>query len=379
MNEPERERVPVLYLAPWVDYGGSDKNTIDWFRWIDRDRFAPSLIATQPSQNRLLAEVAPFAEEVWALPDLMPAEDMPAFIFDFIQSRGVRVLHLMNSRMGFELLPDLACLPDPPAVVVQLHVEEADRSGYVRYVTTRLGNLVDRFSISNRHVADAVEGYGVPREKVRVIYTGVDAEGEFSPNRVEPIEELPEDRLQILFPARLVPQKDPMLMLDVAARLRDGGTSFQIHVVGEGELEEQMRERIATLDLGEDVLLHPPTPGLQRWYAACDAMLMTSVFEGVPVVVFEAMAMGLPIVAPDLPAVGELLGEAGDALVAPRDSIDGYARALVHLAEDRKHRAQRGEQMRARARGQFTVQQMARAHGDLYEELAPRPGRTVVV
>ena len=42
------ERIPVAYLAPWVGYGGSDKNTIDWFRWIDRERFAPYLIATQP-------------------------------------------------------------------------------------------------------------------------------------------------------------------------------------------------------------------------------------------------------------------------------------------------------------------------------------------
>ena len=83
------------------------------------------------------------------------------------------------------------------------------RSGYVRYVTTRYGNLVDRFSISNQHVANAVEGYGVPRDRIRVIYTGVDPDDEFSPERAEPVEELPSDRLQILFAGRLVPQKDP--------------------------------------------------------------------------------------------------------------------------------------------------------------------------
>ena len=49
-REPD-DRIPVLYLAPWVDYGGSDKGTIDWFRWLDRDRFAPSLITTQPSRQ----------------------------------------------------------------------------------------------------------------------------------------------------------------------------------------------------------------------------------------------------------------------------------------------------------------------------------------
>lgn len=362
-------RIPLLYLAPWVDYGGSDKNTIDWFRWIDRDRFAPHLITTQPSLNRLLSGVAPYSEETWALPDLMPAEDMPAFILDFIHSREVRVLHLMNSRIGFDLLPFLGCLPRPPRVVVQLHVEEEDRSGYVRYVTTRYGNLVDRFSISNRHVADAVEGYGVPRDRIRVIYTGADPDNEFSPERAEPEEDLPSDRLQILFAGRLVPQKDPSLMLDVASALRRRGVDFQIHVVGEGELELQIRDRIEAEGLGDTVILHRPTPGLRGWYAATDSLLMTSSFEGIPCVIFEAMAMGLPIVAPDLPAIAELLDEVEGSLISPRDSVDGYVEALTRLAEDRAYRDGRGRELRERAKQQFTVEQMADAHGELYQEL----------
>ena len=66
-----------------------------------------------------------------------------------------------------------------PAAVVQLHVEEQDKSGYVRYVTTRYGNLVDGFSVVGRHVGEAVVGYGAPRSRVHVIYGGVDAREEF--------------------------------------------------------------------------------------------------------------------------------------------------------------------------------------------------------
>ena len=75
---PDRDdRIPILYLAPWVDLGGSDKGTIDWFKHLDRERFAPSLITTQPSSNRWLHHVEPFAEEVWALPELMPGAVVP--------------------------------------------------------------------------------------------------------------------------------------------------------------------------------------------------------------------------------------------------------------------------------------------------------------
>jgi glycosyltransferase involved in cell wall biosynthesis len=363
------ERIPVLYLAPWVGYGGSDKNTIDWFRWIDRDRFAPYLLTTQASPNPLLHQVEASAEEVWVLPDLMPTELMPHFIFDFICSRRIQVIHLMNSRLGFDLLPDLEELPEPPAVVVQMHAEETDRSGYVRYVTTRYGDLVDCFSLSNQHVADAVRGYGIPDQRTRVIYTGADADGEFDPSRARPIEELPNDRLQILFAARLVAQKDPLLMVEVAAALREEGAHFQIHVVGEGDLEGQIEGRIAELGLEREVIMHPAVPGLVSWYAACDVLLLTSTFEGIPVVIFEAMAMGLPIITPGLPAIREMLGEEDEGVVLPRDSVSGYVERLARLARDRGHLAARGGEMRSRARGELSVRQMAADHERLYEEL----------
>jgi len=378
-------RIPVVYIAPWIDFGGTDKNTIDWFRFIDRDRFAPSLITTQPSPNRRLREVDEFAEEIWVLPDLMPAEAMPGFILDFLHSRQVPVVHLMNSRLSFDLLPDLRCLPNPPGVVVQLHVEEADRSGYVRYVTTRYGNLVDRFSVSNNHLAAAVHDYGIPEDKTKVIYIGVDAEEEFSPDRVDPVEGLAEDRLHILFPARLTAQKDPLLMVEVAAALKQKEVAAQIHVLGEGELEPEVRKRIEALGLEQEVLIHPPTPTPQRWYAACDAVLLTSVFEGIPAVVFEAMAMGLPVVTPSLPGNVELLGEDYPGLVSQRDSVESYVAALTDLVGANGNGSFAGKAMRERARERFSLQRMADEHGDLYEEIAqererpeaPAPNRSI--
>ena len=365
------ERIPILYLAPWIDFGGTDKNTIDWFRHIDRERFAPSLIATQPSPNRRLVEIVDHAEEIWVLPDLMTAEHMPRFILDFVASRDIQVVHLMNSRLGFDLLPDMTCLPSPPAVVVQLHVEEPDRSGYVRYVTTRYGNLVDRFSIASKHLAVAVQDYGVSADRTKVIYIGVDAAEEFAPQRVKPVEGLAANKFHVAFPARLVDQKDPLLMVEVSATLRDLGVDFQIHVLGEGPLEQETRERIKAHRLEEQVLLHPPTSTPERWYAACDALLLTSVFEGVPAVVYEAMAMELPVVASALPGNAELLsGDRGEAaLIEPREDVNGYAEALARLARDPSYGRSVGSELRARALEKFSLQQMAKEHERLYEEV----------
>jgi glycosyltransferase involved in cell wall biosynthesis len=363
-------RIPILYLAPWIDLGGSDKNTIDWFRWLDRERFRPSLITTLPGPNRRLSEVEPYADEIWTLPDLLAGNDHPRFIFDFIESRGVEILHIMNSRLGFELLPDLAALPRPPATVVQLHVEEQDKSGYVRYVTTRYGNLVDGFSVVGGHVADAVVGYGASPSRVHVIYGGVDAEEEFSPDRVAPVDGLEEGPVHVLYLGRLVEQKNPLLMVAVAERLRSQGVrEFRIHVVGDGDLEHEVRQAVAEAGLEDVVLLHGSTREPAPWYSACDVLLMTSVFEGVPYVVYESMAMEVPIVAPALAGNVEVMGEEAGTLIDSLDDPDAYVKALRRYIEDDGHRRAVGAAARERALQRFGLRQMAERHEQLYENL----------
>lgn len=368
---PRDDRTPILYLAPWIDLGGSDKATLDWFRWLDRERFVPHLITTQASSNRRLEEARAYAGEVWALPDLMPAQAFPGFIFDFIDSRGIELVHIMNSRIGFDLLPDLSALPRRPATVVQLHVEEVSRDGYVRYVTTRYGNLIDAYSVSGHHLATAMADYDVPRAKLRVIHTGVDPEWEFSPERIIP-QPVPADRFNVLYAARLVEQKDPQLMLTVAAQVAERHPELLVHVVGDGPLEAELRARARELDLDRHLTFHGPATGLESWYAACDTVLMTSRFEGIPCTVFEAMAMSLPMVAPALPGLSEAMAGGGGVLVDPRDDVAAYVEALSDVAGDKQRRQIMGETARAHVTEHFGIRRMADEHAALYDELLER-------
>lgn len=363
------ERVPILYLAPWVDLGGSDKGTIDWFKHIDRNRWAPSLITTQPSPNRWLHHVEPFAEEVWELPDLMPGGSFPEFILGFIESRGVRVVHIMNSRLGFDLLPDMTCLPEPPAVVVQMHAEEPNRTGYVRYVTRRYGNLIDAFSVTSEHLKDAVVGYEIPPSRIEVIHSGVDGEEEFNPERVEPLPLDGNGVPRILWPGRLVEQKDPMLTLDVLANARKRGGEFVLDVVGDGHMMDAVRARAEELDVADIIEWHPPSQEMARWYRSTDLLLMTSVYEGVPYVIYESLAMGVPVVAPALPGNVEFMDGDSGALIEPRDDADLYAEAIVDLLSDGKRRLAMGERSRRRMLAEFSLSEMGRRHDQLYERL----------
>lgn len=363
------EQTPILYLAPWVDLGGSDKGTIDWFRHIDRERWAPSLITTQPSRNRWLHQVEPFAEEVWELPDLMPGSAFPEFILGFIESRGVRLVHVMNSRLGFDLLPDIACLPNPPAVVAQMHAEEPNRAGYVRYAARRYGNLIDAFSVSSDHLKRAIAAYDIPPSRIELIHTGVDGEGEFNPERTEPLPDGPNGVPRVLWPGRLVEQKDPLLTLEVLARARASGLEFTLQVVGDGHLETALKRRAGAIGVADAIEWHPPSQEIARWYRGADLTLMTSAFEGVPYVVYESLAMAVPVVAPALPGNVELMDEDSGALIEPRDDAARYVEAIAALLADDERRRAMGERSRARMLSDFSLARMGRSHDALYERL----------
>ena len=162
------DRIPILYIAPEVDSEESAEDALAWFGKIDRERWAPSLITTEPSPNRHLHLIEPFAEEAWDLPDLMPGGRFPEFVLGFIESRGVRLVHVDGSRLAFDLLPDMTCLALPPAVVAQMHAGEGNRPGYLRYASRRYGNLIDSFSVASKPLKETLAGYEIPPSRIEV-------------------------------------------------------------------------------------------------------------------------------------------------------------------------------------------------------------------
>jgi glycosyltransferase involved in cell wall biosynthesis len=148
----------------------------------------------------------------------------------------------------------------------------------------------------------------------------------------------PQAELQLLSVGRLETEKNPLLMADVLAALNRGDRRWRLTVCGEGPLLEPLRERLEELGVGDraDLLGYVPFEGLQERYRASDLLLHVSWTEGLPQVLFEAFAAGLPVVATD---VGGIRAAVGDAtmLIAPGDA-GAAVTALRDLSEDEGRR-----------------------------------------
>ena len=227
--------VPILYIAPWIDLGGSDKGTIDWFKHVDRERWAPSLITTQPSPNRWFHHVEPYAEEVWDLPDLMPGASFPEFILGFIESRGVRVVHIMNARLGVRPA-GRHDLPAGTAGGGRAAARRGTGPGRLRALRDPALQQPRRLLLGHQRAPEGdCRGYEIPPSRVEVDPSGVDAELEFDPERSRAAG--PRRRRRRARPlARAVGRAEGSDADPGGARPRPQSAEFVLDIVGDGHL-----------------------------------------------------------------------------------------------------------------------------------------------
>jgi glycosyltransferase involved in cell wall biosynthesis len=145
--------------------------------------------------------------------------------------------------------------------------------------------------------------------------------------------------LRALAVGRLESEKNPLLLADVLARL-DGDRRWRLVVCGEGQLARPLEERLEALGADDRAELRGYVPidgGLRDLYRSSHALLHVSWTEGLPQVLFEAFAAGLPVVATAVGGVADAVGDA--ALLVPPGDADAAARALAQIADDADLRA----------------------------------------
>jgi glycosyltransferase involved in cell wall biosynthesis len=143
--------------------------------------------------------------------------------------------------------------------------------------------------------------------------------------------------LQLLAVGRLDPEKNPILLAEIAARLRDGGSRWRLAVAGEGplagRLEQELRRR--GLESSVELLGYVPNgPALWSLYRSSHAFVHVSFTEGLPQVLLEAFAAGLPVVATSVGGVADALGDGRRGLLVPPSDAKAAVAALDRLASE---------------------------------------------
>jgi glycosyltransferase involved in cell wall biosynthesis len=161
-------------------------------------------------------------------------------------------------------------------------------------------------------------------------------------------------------------------LLRAARIVLDAGVDVRFAAVGQGPEEGSIRELHGSLGLGDGFVLLGEMAEPARLLAACDLFVLASRYEGLPVAVMEALAMGLPVVASDVGGVPQLVEDGVHGLLVPPARPDLLAAALLELATDPGRRARMGRAAEAAGR-ELDVASAVRRIEALYDEASGRP------
>lgn len=182
--------------------------------------------------------------------------------------------------------------------------------------------------------------------------------------------------VELLSVGRLDPEKAPEMLLKALALLENRTPGhYRLTVVGDGQLEDELRAEAARFGDAVRFCGHVPNgPELFELYRGSDVFVHVARTEGLPQVLTEAQAAGLPIVATDVGGVRAGLGGGEEALLVPPDDPESLAAAITRLASDGELRAVFRERGFARARTLTLERQAARVAAFISSSGAPEPG-----
>jgi glycosyltransferase involved in cell wall biosynthesis len=223
----------------------------------------------------------------------------------------------------------------------------------------------------SRPLAERLLRGGVPARRLRLIPNAWDGGARPLP-RGEARERLgvAPGAFHVGWAGRLSREKGPDVLLDALARLPDPPVA--VSFLGDGREAGALRARAERLGVADRVRWHGAVEGAAALFPGFDAFVLSSRTEGTPMVLFEAVAAGVPVVATRVGGVPDVVGDAEARLVPPEDPA-ALAAALDDVRRDPDSAARRAEAARARLEARFGADAWLAAYESLYAGLASPP------
>lgn len=182
------------------------------------------------------------------------------------------------------------------------------------------------------------------------------------------------DGLTLLNVARYVPEKSQMDLVAAMDALGDRLPDSHLYLVGSGgPLEDDLRAEVRRRGLEDFVTVTGYVPDIHEYYAMADVFVSASLLEGLPVTQLEAMAAELPVVATDIPGVGEVVEHGETGYLVPPNDPEALADAMAEL-DSPTERRRFGTNGYRRAERHFDIRKMVASYLDLYDRLLTDSG-----
>lgn len=381
------DRIKVTHILTRPELGGAQANTLHTVRHLDRRRFAPSLITSPDGPLAGEAAAIPDAEIVFVrdlVREIRPLTDWQAAdeLVRVLQALAPDIVHTHSSKAG--VLGRWAARRAGVPVVVHTvhgfpfhdHQSLIARSVFVG-VERVMARCTDRFiCVSHADIAKGERHRIFTSERVTLIRSGIDLSACRSASgqgvALRDALGVPDDAPLVGMVACFKPQKDPVTFVRIAAEVHRELPEARFLMVGDGALRGAVEAARRAAGLDDVVLLPGWRRDIPAVMDACDVVALTSLHEGLPRVVPEAMACSRPVVATAVDGTPELVTDGETGYLVPPGSVRMAADRIMQLLRDPDAARQMGEAGSRRVAA-FDIDAMVRRQEELYLELLGVP------
>ncbi len=359
---------PLVFLLEDLEFGGTQRQTLELASRLDRSRFSPRLAVLRKGPVDLAARA-----EALGLPcrflteggSFNPLRVLPA-LWRYLAEERPPLLQLMTALPNIwgRILGASLRLPGVIACCRGLSDVRGPREHWLRH-------------LAKVHICNAeaireplLRKFGVPEERVFLIPNGVDTD--FFAPAPEPCAPA------LLCIARMAPVKNHGLLLRAFARVLEHMPEAVLHLVGEGEEKEAVRGMAGGPEFRGRVIFHPGSADVRPFLRLAQVFVLPSDYEGTPNALLEAMACGLPVAATRTGGSAEAVLHERTGLLTPVRDAGALARSLLRLLASPDERAAFGRAGRARVLERYSLDSLVRGHERVYEFVLQGGGGTHV-
>jgi glycosyltransferase involved in cell wall biosynthesis len=236
----------------------------------------------------------------------------------------------------------------------------------------RLLSRLDLVLVVSAAMRRQFESRGLPPEKLRTVRNGIVLDAwpfGFRSGKIRREREFGADELIVGHVGRLSLEKGQRALVSVFRSILDRVPSARLVLVGEGPDESILREMVSQLGLSGRVFLLGHRPDIKEIFGDLDLLVLSSSTEGLPNVVLEAMATGVPVVATAVGGTSELVLDGQTGLLVPAGDAAALEHAVVEALVNRAAAAQRAIAARAHVEREFDFDRLIEATHGIYREL----------
>jgi glycosyltransferase involved in cell wall biosynthesis len=361
--------IRIAFCITDLDPGGAERNLVQLVTRLDRSEWEPRVYCL----GGLGALVR----------DLADAE-VPVECFGARSARSIAVVVSLVRRLrafrpqllqSFLFHANLAGrvagrVARVPIIVSGVRVAEHEQRWHLRLDRWTNGLVTHNVCVSQGAAEFSIHAAGLRREKVSVIPNGVNFV-QFA--YAEPINletfGIPRGARTVLSVGRLEYQKGHLILLEAIEPLLDRYPRVHVLIVGDGPLREDLLKWIASYGRPDRIHLagwQPDVPGLMR---AGSVFVLPSLWEGMPNVVLEAMAAGLPVIAADVEGVREVIAHGQTGLIVNPSATWDLESKLVTMLDSPHEASRMAIAAQNTIREAFTVDRVVAAYTALYRSL----------